>query len=175
MISQKQEHDSVTPSVQIALDALLTVYTDQDWQQSFSSLANKVTAVGPSHRAHLVALKFLPAHSPRGFALQQAAAASLLQGLCTLPSKVCSPDFTFISYTPVLLPNVQWTSGFQWNSGSQCSVVVGVCRHVVRIARAPQAKTESIEVISFLPQCLRRYCWSIRYSYTRNDPVSICR
>ncbi|KAL3137095.1 hypothetical protein ABBQ32_006679 [Trebouxia sp. C0010 RCD-2024] len=72
---------------QIALDALLTVYTDQDWQQSFSSLANKVTAVGPSHRAHLVALKFLPAHSPRGFALQQAAAASLLQGLCTLPSK----------------------------------------------------------------------------------------
>ncbi|KAL3148440.1 hypothetical protein ABBQ38_013891 [Trebouxia sp. C0009 RCD-2024] len=73
--------------VQIALDALLAVYSDQDWQQSFGSLANKVTAVGPSHRAHLVALKFLPAHSPRGFALQQAAAASLLQGLCTLSSK----------------------------------------------------------------------------------------
>lgn len=104
----KPEHDSVTRFVQIALDALLAVYSDQDWQQSFGSLANKVTAVGPSHRAHLVALKFLPAHSPRGFALQQAAAASLLQGLCTLSSKVCSPDFIFMSCMPVMLLNVQW-------------------------------------------------------------------
>lgn len=87
--TSKPEHKSVMRFLQIALDALLTVYSDKDWQQSFSSLANQVTVVGPSHRAHLVALKFLPAHSPRGFALQQAATASLLQGLCTIPSKVC--------------------------------------------------------------------------------------
>ena len=94
--------------VQIALDALLTVYSDQDWQQSFTRLASQVTAVGPSHRAHLVALKFLPAHSPRGFALQQAAAASLLQGVCTIPSKVCMPGFVVVACTLVVLPNVQW-------------------------------------------------------------------
>lgn len=88
----KPECKPVLCSTQIALEALLSAYSGQDWQQSFSSLAIQVTEVGSNHRAHLVALKLLPAHSPRGFALQQAGVASLLQGLCTIPSKVCMPD-----------------------------------------------------------------------------------
>ena len=85
-------------AVQIALDALLTIFTDQEWHQSFSSLSKQVTDVGPSHRAHLVALKFLPAQNPRGFALQQAAAGSMLQGLCTIPSKVCRPRLVHVPF-----------------------------------------------------------------------------
>ena len=82
-------------AMQSALDALLSVYTEEEWQQSFSSLSKQVAGVGSSHRAHLVALKFLPAHNPRGFALQQAAAASMLHGLCNIPSKVCMPGLLF--------------------------------------------------------------------------------
>ena len=95
----KYRTQTVRRVMQSALDALLSVYTEQEWQQSFSSLSRQVAGVGPSHRAHLVALKFLPAHSPRGFALQQTAAASMLQGLCNIPSKVCMPRLFFISDT----------------------------------------------------------------------------
>ena len=38
--------------------------------------------------AHLAALKLLPAHTSRGFALQQAATAALLQTLLKMPSQV---------------------------------------------------------------------------------------
>lgn len=94
-------------AMQSALDALLSVYTEQEWQQSFSSLSRQVAGVGPSHRAHLVALKLLPAHNPRGFALQQAAAASMLHGLCNIPSQVCMPclfvHIRYGSHVPLLV------------------------------------------------------------------------
>ena len=83
-------------AMQSGLDAILSVYTEQEWQQSFSRLAKQVAGVGPSHRAHLVALKFLPAHNPRGFALQQAAAAFMLQGLCNMPLQVRMPHLSLI-------------------------------------------------------------------------------
>lgn len=56
-------------------------FDDRDWGRVFSGLSGRVAAVGPTHRAHLAALKLLPTNSPRGFALQQAAAAALLQSL----------------------------------------------------------------------------------------------
>lgn len=103
--------------MQGALDALLTAYTEQEWQQSFSSLSQQVAGVGPSHRAHLVALKYLPAHNPRGFALQQAATAFMLQGLCNIPTKVCTPRLSFIPCMFPLLPQV-------WRSVELCLAAV---------------------------------------------------
>ncbi|DBB13580.1 TPA: hypothetical protein ACH3X3_000611 [Trebouxia sp. C0006] len=73
--------------IQVALESLLDAFQGKDWGHSIDSLAGQLTGVGPSHRAHLAALKQLPAHSSRGFALQQAAAAKLLQGLCQMPAK----------------------------------------------------------------------------------------
>lgn len=84
----KSGHDYPICALQIALDALLKVFSDPDWHHCFSQLASQVLSVGPSHRAHLVALKLLPAQSLRGFALQQAAVAVMLQQLCTMSSKV---------------------------------------------------------------------------------------
>ena len=94
-ITSKFRAQTLMHAMQCALDALLSVYTEQEWQQSFSSLSKQVAVVGPSHRAHLMALKLLPAHNPRGFALQQAAAATMLCGLCNIPSKVCMPRLLF--------------------------------------------------------------------------------
>ncbi|KAL0038240.1 hypothetical protein WJX79_009819 [Trebouxia sp. C0005] len=73
--------------IQVALESLLDAFQDKAWGHSIDSLAGQLTGVGPSHRAHLAALKQLPSHSSRGFALQQAAAAKLLQGLCQMPAK----------------------------------------------------------------------------------------
>lgn len=103
-MTSKCRAQTVMPGMQSALDALLSAYTEQEWQQSFSSLSKQVAGVGPSHRAHLVALKYLPAHNPRGFALQQAATAGMLQGLCNIPTKVCMPRLSFISCAFPLLP-----------------------------------------------------------------------
>lgn len=101
---------SVICGMQSAVDALLSAYTEQEWQLSFSSLSKQVARVGPSHRAHLVALKYLPAHNPRGFALQQAATASMLQGLCKIPTKVCMPRLSFMSCTSPSLPQAWRTT-----------------------------------------------------------------
>ena len=103
--------------MQNALDALLNAYTEEEWQQSFSSLSQQVAGVGPSHRAHLVALKYLPAHNPRGFALQQAATAFMLQGLCKIPTKVCMPRLLFMSCMVSSLPQV-------WSSAELCCAAI---------------------------------------------------
>lgn len=75
-------------AVQSAMESALEVFDDKDWGRNFSSLSGRVAAVGPTHRAHLAALKLLPAHTARGFALQQAGAAALLQSLLKMPSQV---------------------------------------------------------------------------------------
>ena len=74
--------------LQIAVESALEAFDDRDWGRNFSSLSGRVAGVGPTHRAHLAALKLLPAHTPRGFALQQAATAALLQNLLKMPSQV---------------------------------------------------------------------------------------
>ena len=106
-------------AMQSALDALLSMYTEQEWQQSFSSLSKQVAKVGPSHRARLVALKFLPAHNPRGFALQQATAASMLHGLCNIPSKVRMPHLSLT---------------FQSRMFIHCTTCRGVCISVLQLS-----------------------------------------
>lgn len=75
-------------AVQTAIESAVDAFDDKDWGRSFSSLSGRVAAVGPTHRAHLAALKLLPANTARGFALQQAGAAALLQGLLKMPSQV---------------------------------------------------------------------------------------
>ena len=74
--------------MQAAIEGALDAFDERDWGRCFSSLSSRVPSVGPTHRAHLAALKLLPAHTARGFALQQAGAASLMQGLLKMPSQV---------------------------------------------------------------------------------------
>ena len=101
--------------LQIALEALLKAFSPTDWLLTFSNLAAKVAEVGPSHRAHLVALKLLPVHIDSGYSLHQAAAALMLQDLCKMPSKVWPRHWRFLTCntdccTTVLQMIIQYAS-----------------------------------------------------------------
>ena len=72
----------------MATEAVLSAVDDEDWEANFAVTAQQAAQLGPSHRAHLAALKQLPAQCNRGYALQQAGVAYLLHTLCTTPRKV---------------------------------------------------------------------------------------
>ncbi|DBA92848.1 TPA: hypothetical protein ACH3X1_003025 [Trebouxia sp. C0004] len=120
--------------IQVALESLLDAFLGKDWGNSIDSLAGQLTKVGPTHRAQLAALKQLPAHSSRGFALQQAAAAKLLHGLCQMPAKGSMAEqhsCAASADSPVDAEEVIATcSWFQWHvsSGWRCSSGKGLPR-----------------------------------------------
>lgn len=73
--------------VQMAMEAVLSAVDDKEWENKFAVIAHQAAQLGPSHRAHLAALKQLPAQCNRGYALQQAGVGYLLRSLCLTPKK----------------------------------------------------------------------------------------
>lgn len=61
-----------------AIVAILETLDESDWTRKLPQLADRVANMGPSNRARLRLLRFLPAEHPRGFALQQCAGCLLI-------------------------------------------------------------------------------------------------
>ena len=70
------------------MEAVLSAVDNEEWEDKFAVIAHQASQLGPSHRAHLAALKQLPAQCNRGYALQQAGVGYLLRSLCLTPKKV---------------------------------------------------------------------------------------
>ena len=64
--------------MQAAGAALLEALSTDDWAQGVSTLAAQVAEAGPSHRAHLEAVRRLPMQPKRSAVLRSHAAAALL-------------------------------------------------------------------------------------------------
>ncbi|KAK9817864.1 hypothetical protein WJX72_003352 [[Myrmecia] bisecta] len=80
----------LAPDLQDAICWLADAFPDADWQRKAASLAAEIAAVGPSHRAHLAAVKLLPSDTPRCKLLQAHAAATLLGTLLPKVGKAAS-------------------------------------------------------------------------------------
>lgn len=74
--------DPIAVRIQEDLDTtlpyLLSALPQDSWSRCLPDLAERVVKLGPSTKAHLRVIKSLPVAHPRGFSLQQAAAALLL-------------------------------------------------------------------------------------------------